>query len=98
MPAGFHHDAFASSATPVKAPPIPNARTPTTSACCALTRETKDTEETQDTKTTRHTDGREAFNMPLTLPFVSSVSSVSLREWVYPTSTAAATTVVHKPF
>ena len=28
MPAGFHHDAVASSATAVKAPPIPWARTP----------------------------------------------------------------------
>jgi hypothetical protein len=53
MPAGFHQDAVASSATAVKAPAIPLARTPTPSVGCAATgaaRHTKDTKDTKDTK------------------------------------------------
>src|SRR5258708_33445851 len=73
MPAGFHHDAVASSATAVKAPPIPLARTPTTSAGWPLAREPEDPKETKDTeaKARRHTEGREALNMPLTLVLYS---------------------------
>src|SRR4051812_30411565 len=66
MPAGFHHDAVASSATAVNAPAIPWARTPTTSAGCAVAGETEDRKATKNTKT-KHTKGREALRMPLTL-------------------------------
>src|SRR5258706_13185791 len=109
MPDGFHHDAVASSATAVKAPAIPCARVPTASAGCAFAGETEDTEATKDTKDMKHTNGREALNMPLTL-VPSSVSFETLcglgerrgvaltRASRYPTSTAAATTVVQRPF
>ena len=65
-PPGFHHHAVASSATAVKAPPIPWARIPMTSVVWALATEDTDTKKRTEAKEPRiDTTDRETLRMPL---------------------------------
>src|SRR5947209_797018 len=98
-PAGFHHDAVASSATAVKAPPIPWARTPITSVVCADAAGVRkpDRRATNDADARNDTAPRETLSMSPSLAAFVDVLWVVRRER-QPTSTAAATTVVQSPF
>src|SRR5689334_9460211 len=83
-PPGFHHHAVASSATAVKAPPIPWARIPMMSVVWALAttadRATKERTEAKEPRT--DTTDQETLRMSLSLA-VSSMSFVALcaLEW-----------------
>src|SRR6185295_3644348 len=96
-PAGFHHVALESSATAVKAPAMPCARAPTVSLAWA--RATSGAE--ASAKDARDTSDMKALHIAFTLMSFARFAVVQRRGRggvFYPTRTAAATTVVQRPF